>query len=306
MIGISKAKQPDTPPKSLPSDPFANYGKFVRDYTTDPESLKPGQKARRTYVVGDVHGSLAGLNNFLKEVKFDASQDEVIFAGDLVAKGPESLKVIDKAIELKARCVRGNHDDKVIRWKYYLDSLTQRQKTALDLDSLMRPKRSIPGDLVENSEHHEIAKKMTKAQFKYLASCPLVLTIPKELSARKIPIHVVHAGIDPSNIVTKQQSWVLVNVRNILKDGTPSRKKKKGESWSQLFNEFHSKRVKQGEPDFLMIYGHDAGRSLNKQKWSVGLDTGCVYGRKLSSYVVETEEIKSFKCPDLGLGDDED
>ncbi|KAG0274958.1 hypothetical protein BGZ95_009315 [Linnemannia exigua] len=328
-IWVSKAKQPDTPPKSLPSDPFAHYT-YEKPYTPAPGSLKPGQKARKTYVVGDVHGSLAGLNNFLKKVSFDAAQDEIIFAGDMVAKGPQSLEVIDKAIELKARCVRGNHDDKVLRWKSYLDSLNPRQKIALDLDSMMRPKvrsededgpeydaeapeispraqkRSIPGDLVENSEHHEIAKKMTKAQYNYLVSCPLILTIPKELAARKIPIHVVHAGIDPSDKLSKQLPWVLVNVRNILKDGTPSRKKKKGESWAQQFNDFHSKRVKQGEPDFLMLYGHDAGRALNQKKWSIGLDTGCVYGRQLSTYIVETGEVKSFACPDLGLGDDED
>ncbi|KAF9907127.1 hypothetical protein EC991_011267 [Linnemannia zychae] len=293
IVQISKIKQPNTPPKSLPSDPYAHYT-YEEDYAPVPGSLKPGQKARRTMVVGDVHGSLAGLNAFLKQIKFDASQDEIIFAGDMVAKGPQSLQVIDKAIELQARCVRGNHDDKVLRWRGYLDSLAKNKKLP------------IPSDLEENSEHHEIAKKMTKAQYKYLVSCPLILTIPKELSARKIPIHVVHAGIDPSDNLSKQLPWVLVNVRNILKDGTPSRKKKKGEGWAQQFNDFHSKRVKQGEPDFLLIYGHDAGRSLNVKTWSVGLDTGCVYGRKLSTYVVETGNVYSTPCPDLGLGDDED
>ncbi|KAF9132337.1 hypothetical protein BGW39_000358 [Mortierella sp. 14UC] len=292
-VEIAKAKQPDTPPKSLPSDPYAHYT-YEKDYTPVPGSLKPGQKARRTMIVGDVHGSLAGLNAFLKQIKFDASQDEIIFAGDMVAKGPQSLEVIDKAIELKARCVRGNHDDKVLRWRGYLDNLSKNKKL------------SIPSDLVKNSEHHQIAKKMTKAQYNYLVSCPLILTIPKELSVRKIPIHVVHAGIDPSDNLSKQLPWVLVNVRNILKDGTPSRKKKKGEGWAQQFNDFHSKRVKQGEPDFLMVYGHDAGRSLNVKTWSVGLDTGCVYGRKLSTYVVETGSVYSTPCPDLGLGDDED
>ena len=55
-----------------------------------------------------------------------------------------------------------------------------------------------------------------------------------------------------------------------------------------------------------MVYGHDAGRSLNVKQWSIGLDTGCVYGRKLSAYVVETGQVYSVKCPDLGLDSDED
>lgn len=290
VVVINKAaKQPDTPPKSLPSDPYAHYT-YEKPYAPAPGSLQPGKKARRTMIIGDVHGSLVGLNGFLKQVNFDAKQDEVILAGDLVAKGPQSLEVIDKARQIQARCVRGNHDDKVLRWKAFLDS----------------KKKGIPSDLVENSEHHKIAKKMTKEQYQYLVSCPLILTVPKELSVKKIPIHVVHAGIDPSDNMSKQLPWVLVNVRNILKDGTPSRKKKKGEGWAQLFNDFHSKRVKQGEPDFLMVYGHDAGRSLNVKQWSIGLDTGCVYGRKLSAYVVETGQVYSVKCPDLGLDSDED
>jgi hypothetical protein len=290
VVVINKAaKQPDTPPKSLPSDPYARYT-YEKPYAPAPGSLKPGQKARRTMIIGDVHGSLVGLNGFLKQVNFDPKQDEIILAGDLVAKGPQSLEVIDKAIQIQARCVRGNHDDKVIRWKGFLDS----------------KKKSVPSDLDEGSEHHKIAQEMTKEQYQYLLSCPLILTVPKELSVKKIPIHVVHAGIDPSDNMTKQLPWVLVNVRNILKDGTPSRKKKKGEGWAQVFNDFHSKRVKQGEPDFLMVYGHDAGRSLNVKPWSIGLDSGCVYGRKLSAYVVETGSVYSINCPDLGLDSDED
>ncbi|KAG9071595.1 hypothetical protein KI688_005808 [Linnemannia hyalina] len=288
-VVINKAKQPSTPPKSLPSDPYAHYT-YEKPYAPAANSLQPGKKARRTMIIGDVHGSLVGLNGFLKQVKFDAKLDEVILAGDLVAKGPQSLEVVDKARQIQARCVRGNHDDKVLRWKGFLDS----------------KKKGIPSDLVENSEHHIIAKKMSKEQYQYLLSCPLILTVPKELSVKKIPIHVVHAGIDPSDNMSKQLPWVLVNVRNILKDGSPSRKKKKGEGWAQLFNDFHSKRVKQGEPDFLLTYGHDAGRSLNVKKWSIGLDTGCVYGRKLSAYVVETGEVYSVNCPDLGLNSDDD
>lgn len=290
VVAISRAaKQPDTPPKSLSSDPYARYT-YEKPYAPAPGSLKPGTKARRTMIIGDVHGSLVGLNGFLKQVNFDPRKDEVILAGDLVAKGPQSLEVIDKARQIQARCVRGNHDDKVIRWKGFLDS----------------KKKGVPSDLVEGSEHHKIAQKMTKEQYQYLLSCPLILTVPKELSVKKIPIHVVHAGIDPSDKMAKQLPWVLVNVRNILKDGTPSRKKKKGEGWAQIFNDFHSKRVKQGEPDFLMVYGHDAGRSLNVKQWSIGLDTGCVYGRKLSAYVVETGAVYSINCPDLGLDSDED
>lgn len=36
-----------------------------------------------------------------------------------------------------------------------------------------------------------------------------------------------------------------------------------------------------------VVYGHDAGSSLNIQKYSKGLDTGCVKGGKLTALVID-------------------
>ncbi|KAI8595117.1 Metallo-dependent phosphatase-like protein, partial [Dissophora ornata] len=257
-------------------------------------------KRRRTIVVGDIHGNLEGFNGFLKKIKYDSSADVLILAGDLVAKGPKSLKVIDKARDLKAKCVRGNHDDKVIRWRGFLDSLSLQELNALDaedtnLDDDMEQQPHIPSDLDKNSEHYQIARAMSKSQYNYLRNCPLILTLPRNLSIHNIPIHVVHAGIDPRRDILKQKPWVLINVRNLLKDGTPSRKKSDGEGWANAFNEMHGRRSPTKQ-DFLVVYGHDAGRSLNVKTWSIGIDSGCVYGRELTGYVVETGKILSVSC----------
>ncbi|KAF9335147.1 hypothetical protein BG006_000748 [Podila minutissima] len=315
---IYKTKQPNTPPSSQPSDPFAFYN-YQSALSTNFQGTSTF--ARRTIVVGDIHGSLAGFEGFLAQIAYDSSNDQLILAGDLVAKGPESLRVIDKALSLNALCVRGNHDDKVIRWRGYLDSLSAQQLTALDLDSASRPTvadidampeydpdrpdlrplaqlRSIPADLVENSEHHRIAKAMTPQQYQYLAGCPLVLAVPRELSAKKVPVYVVHAGIDPAVGIQEQQPWVLMNVRNLLNDGTPNRQKKKGQGWAKAFNDGSARGM-------VLVYGHDAGRSLNVKEWSVGLDSGCVYGRALSGYVVETGQVYTVPCKIMAEPDEE-
>lgn len=329
-------KEPDTPPRSLPSDPYAQYiYQQELDLSRRPLFMGTRQphKPRRTIVVGDVHGSLDGLNRFLSSVHFDTKRDLLVLAGDLVAKGPQSLEVIDRARQLNAKCVRGNHEDKIIRWRGYLDTLSKRERKALTIEenddseyysdddqeddqedeislvenffsndsSLDDPvqrnrkrKPKVPSDLNRRSEHYTIARALTKDQYDYIRSCPLIFTIPRELSVRNIPVHIVHAGIDPTHTIRKQHPWVLVNIRNVLDDGTPSRKKSQGEGWSKAFNDLHDKRSKR---DFLVVYGHDAGRSLNVRKWSIGLDTGCVYGRELTGYVVETGEIHSVPCP---------
>ncbi|KAI1321081.1 hypothetical protein EDD11_008662 [Mortierella claussenii] len=276
LVSISEAK-PDTPPDSQPSDIYAQY-KYEQTLTLNDFKPTPD---RRTIVIGDIHGSLEGFNTFLSKNNFNANKDTLIFAGDLVTKGPtkDSLAVLDKARQLKALCVRGNHDDVVIRWKGFLDS----------------GKTSVPDDLEKGDDHYDVAKNLTPEQYQYLLSCPLVLTLPAELSYRKTTVRVVHAGVDPAKDIMQQLPWVLTNVRTIGDDGTPSRKNK-GSSWATEFND-----KKNG---YMLIYGHDASRGLNVKDLTVGLDSGCVYGRSLSGYVVETGKILSSSCPQLVSGDD--
>lgn len=337
-------KEPSTPPDSRPSDPFAqyiyqeelqlNYDNTIgnpsrRGGGSDNEKQDNKMTHHRTIVVGDVHGSLVGFERFLKKIEHSPHKDTLILAGDIVAKGPQSLKVVDRLIELQAKCVRGNHDDVVIRWRGFLDSidmaiLEEYEASPAYVDELSLDEAvdvvedaeaeeeaqasetmdefffqrgiQIPSDLDRRSEHYQIARAMTKAQYNYLRQCPLILTIPKEISVNHIPVHVVHAGIDPNRDILNQRPWVLVNIRNLLKDGTPSRKKSKGRGWAHEFNALHNRRSP-SKRDFLVVYGHDAGRSLNVMPWSIGLDTGCVYGRELTGYVVETGLIISSSCP---------
>ncbi|KAG0039208.1 hypothetical protein BGZ82_009248 [Podila clonocystis] len=318
-------KEPKTAPESLPSDEYAQYI-YQEIFPLPSDSKEPHLRppARRTIVVGDIHGSIDGFNGFLVQTGYDRRRDNLILAGDLVAKGPRSLEVIDRAIELRARCVRGNHDDKVIRWRGYLDSLSAREVAQLDSDtgdddeddididnisniknedinSLKRKKPRTPSDLDRKSEHYDIARRLSTRQYNYLRSCPLILTVPRELSVHNIPIHVVHAGIDPRRNILHQKPWVLVNVRNLLEDGTPSRTRKSGQSWAKAFNELHSNTGRsRTSREFLVVYGHDAGRSLNIKTWTIGLDSGCVYGRALSGYVIETGRIQTVPCPAHG------
>jgi hypothetical protein len=48
-----------------------------------------------------------------------------------------------------------------------------------------------------------------------------------------------------------------------------------------------------------VIYGHDAGTSLNIQRYTKGLDSGCVYGRKLTAFIIEdggSHKVVQVKC----------
>lgn len=107
----------------------------------------------------------------------------------------------------------------------------------------------------------------------WLEALPLFLTVGGCM--------VVHAGLDP-------QLGVAGTTR---KQATTMRKHPAGGPlfwWEQY----------RGEQ--LVIYGHDAVRGLQDHRpHSLGLDTGCVYGRALTGFLIEQDEILSVPAEEV-------
>ncbi len=65
------------------------------------------------FVIGDVHGCAKALRSLLASLQL-GSNDEVIFVGDYVDRGPNSRDVVEQIIGLTERCrvvaLRGNHE----------------------------------------------------------------------------------------------------------------------------------------------------------------------------------------------------
>ena len=118
-------------------------------------------KIRYNYIIGDVQGCFESLKALLKEIQFDADQDFIWFAGDLVARGENSigaLRFIKKLCERGgAATVLGNHDLNLLAVARGIKKLKDKDKIddvihALESDDLIDWLRKQPLCLFPN-EH---------------------------------------------------------------------------------------------------------------------------------------------------------
>lgn len=101
---------------------------------------------RYNYIIGDIQGCFEALKALLKHIEFDASQDFIWFAGDIVARGENSLgalRFVKKLVENGAAAtVLGNHDLNLLACARGLKETKPKDKTqevidAIDSDELI-------------------------------------------------------------------------------------------------------------------------------------------------------------------------
>lgn len=69
----------------------------------------------KKYIIGDVHGCFRTLQGLLSKLPKDANASNIVFLGDLIDRGPENRKVINFVRDGGYDCVKGNHEDLMIR-----------------------------------------------------------------------------------------------------------------------------------------------------------------------------------------------
>jgi diadenosine tetraphosphatase ApaH/serine/threonine PP2A family protein phosphatase len=110
----------------------------------------------------------------------------------------------------------------------------------------------------------------------HLAATPLQLRVGRFV--------VVHAGLPPDGDASALPLRVFLNLRRVP-DGAVDAPR-----WTDVYR-----------GDTPVLYGHDARRGLyvaarDGRPFLVGLDTGCVYGRQLSGYIVEEDRVVSVSA----------
>ncbi|EXJ93550.1 hypothetical protein A1O1_01942 [Capronia coronata CBS 617.96] len=264
---------------------------------------------KRLVFVGDVHGCREELERLLKKVKFDPKTDHLVATGDIVNKGPDTPGVVDLLRGYKASCVRGNHEDRLLLVADAIKSNSLESKKNSGHDS--------EGTVKADDEERKLAQLLNAEQLAWLKSCPVMLRVG-QLKAFTGEVVVVHAGLVPGLALENQDPSSVMNMRVLdLSTHLPSKEHEREGSvpWYKLWNKYQQlipaqQRLAQlknrgksrpGEGQITVIYGHDAKKGLRLQKFSKGLDTGCVSGGKLTALVVDDagkQKVVQVGCKD--------
>lgn len=236
----------------------------------------------RTVIVGDVHGCRQELETLLDRVAF-TSGDRLVFVGDLVAKGPDSLGVLDIARRTGAIVVRGNHEQKLIEWRQSGPGLRRAPSAppARGAPPLLAPPvPTIP------KLHRDVARTLRPVDWTILENSPFHVEFPEHA------LVVVHAGIVPGVPLEHQRPETMMRIRTVRASSaralglTP-----RGKALSPEFAPHGSGgghllwgACWQGPPH--VVFGHNAAPGIQIHPWATGLDSGCVYGGRLTALVL--------------------
>ncbi|PKX97125.1 putative serine/threonine-protein phosphatase [Aspergillus novofumigatus IBT 16806] len=255
------------------------------------KAQKDGQpSSRRLIFIGDVHGCKDELELLLDEVSFDHERDHLIFVGDMINKGPDSLGVVDLARKYSASCVRGNHEDRVLLLRHDMES---SNTLSPDSDGGISP------DLFFGLKKKEraLARQLSSEQVQWLGACPVILNVGQIPEMGQVVV------------LDKQDASSVMNMLTIDLDTHVPSSTRKGTMWTKLFNKHQSllySSLEGSVPDpksqvMTVIYGHDSKSSLSLKTYTKGLDSGCVKGGKLTAMVVEDggkQSIIQVRCRD--------
>ena len=266
-----------------------------------------------TYVIGDVQGCFDELQDLLKKIQFNSSQDRLWFAGDLINRGPQSLEVLRfiHALGEPHQIVLGNHDLHLLAAWVHGESISSKDTlqpilAAQDGEKLCHWLRHQP-ILVEDSRlgfvmvHAGILPQWDMTQARAFAH-----EIESTLQTESYIDFLTHmySNVDnqwQDNLSGLPRLRTLVNVFTRIRycdhNGVMALTEK-GELGTQsqgLMPWFADPQRK--TRDQKIVFGHWAaleGKILGEHN-VFSLDTGCVWGRSLRA--MRLEDLKIFEVP---------
>lgn len=251
------------------------------------------------YAIGDVQGCYDELEKLLALISFSPSSDQLWFVGDLVNRGPDSLKVLRFVKELKnsAITVLGNHDLHLLAVAYGVRTLRaedtlQEVLAAPDAEELLFWLRHQP----------LLYRDQTTSAVLVHAGLPMQWDVTKALACAKEVELILQSdayiellqnmyGQEPNcwndeltgwpryrfiiNALTRIRFCDLNGCLDLVEVGPPGSQPPQLVPWYKLPADWN---------DSLILFGHWAAlHGVTHQENIIALDTGCAWGHQLSA-----------------------
>lgn len=264
-----------------------------------------------TYAIGDIQGCYDALRRLLDVCAFDPAHDRLWLVGDLVNRGPKSLKTLRyiKSLGSAAQTVLGNHDLYLLmvaeggakfRGK---DDTIQGILDAKDRDELLDWLRHQPLCYTEGEfcmVHAGLLPQWTAAQASALSR-----EVEAALQGDAYREFVLNLwGSEPAGWSDELTGWqrlrVIVNAMTRMRFCTPDgimEFKTKGElvnappghlPWFDAPN--------RQSADSVLVTGHWSALGLQVTPNRLALDSGCLWGGHLTALRLEDRQVFQVDC----------
>lgn len=251
------------------------------------------------YAIGDVQGCYDELKRLLAQLPINPARDELWFVGDLVNRGPRSLATLRyvRSLGKMATVVLGNHDIHLIALAMGNRSRAKARElsdvlNAPDCDELVDWLRHRP------LAHYrpELNTLMVHAGVPPQWDAPLTIRLAREVERVLRGPHCAEYigdlyGEKPTrwspklrgqdrlrfitNCLTRMRYCQPDGKLDLRENGPPGSQSSGLHPWFDL-RDRKTARVR-------VVFGHWASMGLRQRKYLLGIDTGCVWGRKLTA-----------------------
>ncbi|MDZ4729078.1 MAG: symmetrical bis(5'-nucleosyl)-tetraphosphatase [Xanthomonadales bacterium] len=261
-----------------------------------------------TYLIGDIQGCYDPLQRLLEKLNFDPSEDRLWSCGDLVNRGGQSLEVLRLLASMGDRVTvtLGNHDLYLLADDSRFPHGNSRNHEfrevlkAADREALMNWLRHQP--MAFKSAEHKLLMVHAGVVPQWAESDTLAYAAEVEQVLRSDQHHEFFLrmtkgkgrGWNPNKTGIERQRMIaaiLTRIRfcdthgKVLWDasGPPGSLPLPWRPWFR-----HPHRATR---EVFMVFGHWAALGLRIRNRFIALDSGCVWGGRLSAYRLEDQQL---------------
>ena len=267
-----------------------------------------------TYAIGDLQGCYDPFRRLLDKIKFDPSSDRLWLTGDLVNRGPKSLKTLRfvKSLGDSAVTVLGNHDLHLLALGHdvrysvsHFDSLW-KVLSADDVDELFDWLRHRPLAHYDESINSLLVHAGLPPQWTVAKALRRAAEVEALLRGKKPEWLLKHMyGNRPTqwsgsltgaprarfivNAFTRTRMIYADGRLNFTHSGPPAKARKGLIPWFDAPNaRWRGTRI---------VFGHWSALGLLVREDLISMDTGCVWGRSLTAVkLTKKPKIKAVSC----------